>query len=269
MADQQSYQRSVNILRSFNESSGSTMLELYRPGYVNPMDRVQSLRYYGYINALRLKIDINSMPETELPNLDIGASKIERIAAIRDMEWKSPRKQLDLFFKTSNHPLTHIVSISLLNRLPFYQVNLLQYLSDSGILEIANDGVLYGRIEDVGYGLLRGTDSVVIWGSAREEITTLPTEQKTISTATNFQWTITDTEQVILSSNPNRLQATFVNNSNSIVLLSYIPMGNTNGGIMLLPGGGTYEINESNPYKGVIYAKTTSGNAQLTGMEAV
>jgi hypothetical protein len=266
---QQSYQRSVNILKTLTESTSNNLIEVYRPGYVNRVDRVQSLRYYGLLTALTLKIDINSMPETQIPDLDVTSSKVERMTAIRDMEWKSPRKQIDFYMRTSTSPLTHIVSISLLNRLPYYQVNLLQYLSNNGLLEIGNDCIIYARITDVGYGLLRSSDSVVIWGSAKEEITVLPDEQAEVTTAGNFTWIVEEDQQLIMPSNPNRLQATFVNNSNTTIFISYTPTGNVNSGIALLPSGGTYEINLSNPYRGNVYAKALSGSGQLIGMEAV
>lgn len=266
---QQAYSRNVSIVKGFSSASGASMIQIYAPGSVTPWDRTATIRYYGFITSLRLKIDINSIPESQIPILDLTADRTERITAVRDLEWKSPRKQIDFFLKTSQIGWQQIASISLLNRLPYYHVNLLNYLTDGVAFEVGNDTRLAARIVDVGYGLLSTTDNLTIFGSAQEEATALPTDEPVISYGSDFSWALTTQSQIILPANANRLQATLVNTSETeTAYLSYGGIAQAGRGIALLRGGGTYEINKFNPYKGAISAIGT-GPLTLVGMEAV
>lgn len=277
---QQAYSRNVSIIKSFSSASGASMQQIYAPGSVTPWDRTATIRYYGFITSLRMKVDINSLPESNIPNLSLTADRAERIAAVRDLEWKSPRKQIDLFIKNSQISWQPIASISLLNRLPYYHVDLLPYLTSGVAVEIGNDTRLAARVQDVGYGLLSTTDSLVIFGSAQEEATALPTDDPVIQYSQDYSWDVGAQSQIILPANANRLQATFVNSSeNHHVYLSYGGIAQAGRGIALLRGGGTYEINKFNPYKGAISAIAIWAGegaapdpfppAALTGMEAV
>lgn len=266
---QQAYSRNVSIVKSFTSATGTSMVSLYAPGSVSKWDRTATIRFYGFITSLRMKVDINSLPESTIPQLNLTDDQTARITAVRDMEWKSPRKQIDFFIKTSQIGWTQIASLSLLNRLPYYHVNLLQYLTDGTAFEVGNDARLAARIVDVGYGLLNTTDNLTIFGSAQEEATALPSDEPEISYANDFSWDLTAQSQMILPANPNRLQATFVNHSETQnIYLSYSGIAQQGKGIPLLKGGGTYEINKFNPYRGAIAAIAT-GASTLVGMEAV
>jgi hypothetical protein len=266
---QQSYSRSVNVLKTFQQNTANSRIVLYQPGLVSPYDRVASLRYYGFITDLRVKIDINSIEESPIPNLDVTSSRTDRITAVRDMEWRSPRKQLDLFLRNSSSDWVNIASVSLLNRMPYYHLNLLGYLSDTGAFCIGNDSALAAQITDVGYGLLGVRDYVSFFGSVREEVTVLADQGTQISFSTDFNWLVSQQSALILPANPNRLQATFINTSlEHEVYLSYNPVAVAGRGITLMRGGGSYEINSSNLYRGAISA-VASGAASLSAIEAV
>ncbi|MBD2150805.1 hypothetical protein H6F44_11835 [Pseudanabaena sp. FACHB-1277] len=265
---QQTFSRTQQILSAFGQGSDSMQI-IYQPSAISPYDRVQTLRFYGFITSLRMRVDINSMVEADIPNLDADTSRTERLTALRDMEWKSPRKQISFFIKTSRLGWQPVFDVSLLNRLPYYQVNLLPYLTDNVSFDTSNDFLLGAQIVDVGYGKLSGTDRVLIFGSVREEITTLPTDSKEISFAQPYQWTVGSASQVILPANPNRQQVTLVNRSlTQEIFINYGSMAELNKGITLMRGGGSYEINFSNIYRGAISAISAS-NAALTGIEAV
>uniref|UniRef100_UPI000A43F8EC hypothetical protein n=1 Tax=Pseudanabaena sp. 'Roaring Creek' TaxID=1681830 RepID=UPI000A43F8EC len=131
------------------------------------------------------------------------------------------------------------------------------------------DCVIGARITDAGYGLLEGTDRVTLYGSVREEITTLPTDSKEISFATPYSWTINSDSQLILPANPNRQQVTLINTSlTDEVFINYGGMASLGQGITLMRGGGSYEINLSNLYRGAISA-ISANPLTLTGIEAV
>lgn len=270
MAIQQIYSRSAQILQRFSAASDSNMQLLYEPALVSPWDRVSTLRYYGFITDLRMKIQIRSITESVIPNLGVESNRTDRLIAVRDMEWNSPRKELHLFMETSRHPLTHITSISLLNRQPYYVVNLMPYFTDNGIVNIANDTRLSARIQNAGYGLLTGQDEVVVYGSCKEEVTTLPEEERTIQSCQSYTWTVGTGSAQILPSNPNRLQVTFVNrHATGTIYLNYGNVAEVGKGIALMPNGGSYEINFTNPYSGLISAIGSAAGLTLSGLECV
>ncbi|OIP78079.1 MAG: hypothetical protein AUK48_02365 [Oscillatoriales cyanobacterium CG2_30_44_21] len=92
---QQTYSRTQQILSAFREGNNS-LQTIYQPSAISPYDRVQTLRFYGFITSLRMRVDINSILEADIPNLDADSSRTERLTALRDMEWKAPRKQISL-----------------------------------------------------------------------------------------------------------------------------------------------------------------------------
>lgn len=266
---QQTYSRTQQILTAFTEGDGTGFRTIYSPSAISPYDRVQTLRFYGFITSLRMKVDINSIAESVLPNLEADASRTERLTALRDMEWRSARKQISFYLKTARVDWQQIFDISLLNRLPYYQVNLLPYLTDNISFDTSNDCQIGARITDAGYGLLGSADRITIYGSVREEITTLPTDSKEISFATPYTFPINSTSQIIIPANPNRQQVTLTNTSlTTDIHINYGSMAELGKGITLMRGGGSYEINLQNLYRGAISAISASP-AVLTGIEAV
>lgn len=265
---QQTYSRTQQILTAFGADDASMRI-IYQPSAISPYDRVQTLRFYGFITSLRMKVDIRSIKEADIPNLEADASRLERLTAMRNMEWKSPRKQITFFLRTATCPWQAIFDVSLLNRLPYYSVNLLPYLTDNISFDTSNDCLIGAQITDAGYGLLEGEDRVTLYGSVREEITTLPTDSKEISFATPHSWTVNDESRLILPANPNRQQVTLVNTSlTDEAYINYGGMASLGQGITLMRGGGSYEINLSNLYRGAISA-ISANPLTLTGIEAV
>ncbi len=268
--DQSIYSRSVTILRRFASQSLNNFQVLYEPGFASPWDRLPITRYYGFVTDLRLKVDIKSLVEHPLPDLDLTQSRTERLTAVRDLEWGKDRYEFGMYLETSTAPLCKIASVSLLNRQPFYHVNLLPYFTDNGLINIASDARIMGRVEDAGFGLLSGADEVVVFGSVKEEVTTLPEDSREISFCQGSGFTLGTTATQLLPANANRLQATFVNTHNSNrIFLNYGTTATANTGITLMPNGGSYEINATNPYKGIISAVASGAGTTLTVQECV
>lgn len=268
---QQVYNRSTQILKRIDAGSRGNLVTIYQPGLVTPWDRTSTLRYYGFITDLRAKVDINSLAPTELPNLDIGTSQSERAAIIRDQEWTSPRYELDLLMRSTYSGGWHsLVSLSLLNRLPFYILNLQQYLTDQVAFNVANDAVLGCQIRNVGQGFLAGSDSIIIYGSAREEVTTVPTESPEVISSNNLSVSVGASSSSVLPANPYRKSATFVNTSAAgRISLSYQTDAVEGAGIVLYPNGGSYEINQSNLYRGTVNAIASQANCTLAITEGL
>ena len=264
------YSRSSTILRRLTASSSNQIFVVYEPGFAHPWDLLPTTRYCGFITDLRLMVRITSIAEQELPELEVTASRTERITAIRDMEWGGKRKELALYLESSTMGPCQIASIALLNRVPYYHVNLMPYFTDNGIVNIAADARILGGIVDAGYGLLAGTDEVTIFGSVKEEVTTLPEEERIIQYCQPYNWTIGTASAQLLPVNANRLQATFVNRHESAkIYLNYGITAEVNKGICLMPKGGSYEINKTNPYQGIISAVSDTTSATLSGIECV
>ncbi|MGJ3253693.1 MAG: hypothetical protein ACFE0J_21540 [Elainellaceae cyanobacterium] len=263
-----SYVRGRTILKTLNATNSPLIETLWEPGWLTPYDRSTVLRYSGIIRSLRAKIKIESLPESTLPNMDVTTSRTDRLSALRELEWNSPRKQFDVWLRNAYVQWTHIFSVSALNRPPFYQVDLLPFFCGDFEYYLAEDSAIGISITDVGYGLLHSGDEITIFGSVREEANALPGDgQPTVST--NFGASVTTQSQVILPANSQRKMAIFVNTSPTHdIYLSYGAVAVTGQGIPILRNGGTHEINHSNLWQGVISAVAT-GNATVSGMEAV
>lgn len=264
------YSRSTTILRRFTSNSLGQVNVLYEPGFTSPWDLLPTVRYCGFITDLRLMVRIRSLEEQSLPELEVTSTRTERITAVRDLEWGGKRKELALFLETSRVPPCQIASIALLNRIPYYHVNLMPYFSDNGIINVAADARILASIVDAGYGLLQGTDEVTVFGSVKEEVTTLPEEERIIQYCQPSNWVVGTSSLQLLPINQNRLQVTLVNrHSSAKIYLNYGTIAEVGKGICLLPNGGSYEINKTNPYKGVISAVSDTANATLSGIECM
>lgn len=266
---QQAYSRTETVITTLTAATGGDLVEIYTPGLSSPLDTVASLRWNGFITGLRAMIDINSIEESAIPRLDVDSSRTDRITAVRDMEWRSARKELELLIRDSVTPWTPIASISLLNRLPYYHVALLPYLGDDGFFNCGNDAVIGARIVNAGYGFLAGDDRVTIFGSVREEALSLPTDAEEIQASDSYQWSLSTVNQIILPPNANRLLVTLVNTSRTHdAYIAYGGVAQRGYGITLVRGGGTHEINLTNLYRGAI-AAIADGPVVLTGLEGV
>jgi hypothetical protein len=266
---QETYSRSVNILKALGSQHGNQLIELYRPGLLTPWDRSTTKRYYGFMTDLRAKIDIQSLSEMPLPDLDVTTSRMDRMTSIRDAEWKSPRMQLDILFKTSTSPLLEIAHVSLLNRQPYYQVNLMGYLTDNGIFALGNDASLYVRVRNVGWGTLYNSDSVVLFGAVKEECSVIPQAPTEISHSDSYRWEILNQNTILLPANPQRKHLVLVNKGSEPIYINYGLVSTVENGITLMPAGGSYELNTTNLYKGVLSAVSVGSGSVLTGIESV
>lgn len=80
-------------------------------------------------------------------------------------------------------------------------------------------------------------------------------------TATNV--TVGNTSTQVLPANGSRKLAVFTNDSDETIYLSLGTPAEMNKGIRLNAAGGGYEINETNPFIGPIYAICSSGSKRL------
>ncbi|NER83608.1 MAG: hypothetical protein F6K42_29490 [Leptolyngbya sp. SIO1D8] len=267
---QQAYVKTRQIIENLSTGSGQGIQIIYEPSQTSPYDRVPALRYYGFITDLRLKVDISSLPQTAIPDIDISTSRTERAERIRQMEWESDRYEMQLLMQdTYSGGWLEIARLSLLNRSPYYQINILRYMTDQIALNVANDARLGMQFIDAGYGLPKSEDSLVIFGAVREEITAIPTDSEEITLSNAYSKTLGESSDIIAPANPQRKQLTIVNNSaTATVFLSYGANSELNEGISLHPNGGAYEINFSNTFKGAVSGISEEENTSLSVFEA-
>ncbi|NEQ47009.1 MAG: hypothetical protein F6K00_27095 [Leptolyngbya sp. SIOISBB] len=262
---QETYNRSVQIIEPITAANASQITVIYDSGYVSPFDMTQSLKFYGFITDLRARIDIRSLPESEIPDIPLGTSRTSKAEIVRELEYGSARYELELLIRNTYSGWMSLFNFSLLNRRPFYVVDLLSYLSNQPAFAMANDARLGVRVLDVGFGTMQAGDSVNIFGAAREEVTSLPSEGDLITQSAERTATVGTGSEVILAAAPVRKQAVIVNRSETAtVTLSYQPMATPDDGIVLYPGGGAYEINRTNLYRGLISAISTEANTALS-----
>lgn len=224
----------------------------------NYLMTAQHVVYNGFVKTLRAKAVINSIPETTLPGLTVEQSRNERLLAMRNVEWQSPRKQLDLYLAETYNNWHHIGSLSLLNIPPFRVVNLMEYFTENIAIELGSTGAIGVGIRDAGYGLLGNGDEVIIFGSSTTEIVVVPNNPKPIESCTDYGWTITPNSELILPAQDDRKQITFTNTGAGTIYLNLGAAAEVGKGIALMPRGGSYEFNRANnPYNGSIHAVAT------------
>lgn len=162
--------RNINILKAVTPESGSSLIQIYKPGILNLSSVAAEQLYSGFITVLRAHIDISSLPEVAFPTKELGMSDTEWNALLTGLDAVSPKKILDISLSTSDNPdPTRIAAIAIYNRRPYYSINLLPYLTDATAFDVASDAMLTVSIRDIGFNLLEGTDRVVITGAAVEE----------------------------------------------------------------------------------------------------
>lgn len=150
----------VSIYQNNAEAIGSELL----PGYT-------VVSFNCFIKNLKAFGSMNSLEEAPLPDFDLEDSDTDKLHKTLDIEWKSPRKQLNLYIGSVLEWL-QIGSISLLNPYgyPFRVYNLMDLFTDNLALELGNSFKIGVAFQDVGYGLLESDDKLIIHGSCMEEI---------------------------------------------------------------------------------------------------
>lgn len=111
-------------------------------------------------------------------------------------------------------------------------------------------GAVYGapEIKDAIYSYFtnHGTSSSVI-----------PSGGTTITTPTSSTANVSNVDSTPLPANASRVYALIINNSDTAIFLALGATAVVGQGILLNPGGGTYEISGNNLYKGAIHAITS------------
>lgn len=243
------------------------------PGFNNsniPTDAI--INFNSFIKNLRAIAIINSVAEAPMPDFGLTDSDTEKLLKISNIEWNSPRKQLDLHIRSTNFGIWRkVFSLSLLNPMgyPFRVYNLLDGLTDGLALELGQFGQIGISITDVGHGLLTTMDSVMVHGSFLQEININADKLNRLSTCIPISTPVDNYGTWIFSNNPNRKYFRLRNNGNSNVWLAFGDYANVGTGILLKPNETwDYSGNSSPMLPLVAVSESTDGTfPTLTGME--
>lgn len=125
-----------------------------------------------FLKNLKVFASIKSLDEVALPEFALDDSQTTKLQKVLDIEWNSPRKQLDVYLQSNNQGWLHIGSTSMLNPsgYQFRIYNIMDLFTDNLALELGINSKVGIGVKDVCYGLLTPQDTVVIHGSYVEEI---------------------------------------------------------------------------------------------------
>ncbi|MCV3215690.1 hypothetical protein OGM63_19600 [Plectonema radiosum NIES-515] len=270
MASSRGIFRNVNILHEFNAGSGTQAIEVYQPGWLNYEDIVSNAKYSGFITSLRLTIDISSIDPISIVESDILATNDVVASNNKETFNCNAKKCLSFYMKTANTPLIKIADAYLFNQRPYYYLDLINYFTSAGTFDVAPDATIACQVVDVGYGLLQGTDRVMLLGCAVEEspysevapITEVPIISRNIAN------NITTESAVIVNSNLSRKGITFFNSSQNEVFLDTVFTVSFNSYLVRLVPGAYYEPPNA-AYTGAYYALATQENTSINIREFV
>jgi hypothetical protein len=156
-----------------NASFGSQIIEVFplpdASTFGVEVSKLLSLN--TFVKNLKAYAKIESLPAIQLPNFQLEDSETDKLYKTLDIEWGSPRKQLNLYISNDNQ-WDLVGALSLLNPsgYPYRMYNLQDLYTDNLAIELGQDGKLGVQIQDVGYGLLQNNDTVTVHGSYLHEI---------------------------------------------------------------------------------------------------
>ncbi|AFY43660.1 hypothetical protein [Nostoc sp. PCC 7107] len=224
-----------------------------------------------FLKNLKAYVKISSLAPAQLPDISIEDSQVQATYKTLNAEWISERKQLNLLISTGDNQWFPVGSISLLNPsgYPYRIHNLMDLYTDNLMVELGQTGRLGVQLQDVGTGLLVGSDTITIHGSYLKEVVIDDTAQS-ITTSNDFAVSVSGSNSPVLAANTNRKYVVLINNSLEDIYINLSETSQAGQGILLKADGGSYEFYTSTiNYKGAITASTFGDTAAITGIEAI
>ena len=279
MSDFYTINKVRTIARKLNSQTSGIITIYHNTGNPGSIDLATNtlVSVNSFIKNLKAHAKIGSLAPIKMPNFQLEDSETDKLYKVLDVEWNSPRKQLNLYISDNALTWELIGAISLLNPsgYPYRVYNLMDMYTDNLAVELGENGRLGVEVKDVGYGLLTGDDLVTIHGSYVEEI--IVSSKSSVISESNpiminscvpYQWNVTSQSQIIITANSSRTYACIVNTSDNPVYLNLGDSAIANQGVTLTGKGSSYEITSSGGlYRGTISAICSSGTtANLTGI---
>jgi hypothetical protein len=138
-----------------------------------------------YITDLTAKAYVYSLPQQNLPDVDAATTQYEKTMLAQALQWNSPRIELNIWTTKLSNPtsendwnLEGIVSVLNTNGFKYTIYSLMRYLSENLSRGFGQGAKLGISLKDVGYGVLKDLDRIVISGTFVQELISL--EQDTL-----------------------------------------------------------------------------------------
>lgn len=257
--------RVKTIARKLNSQTSGIITICHNTGNPGNLDLTANnvVSVNAFVRNLKAYTTISSLAAIKMPNFELTDSDTEKLYKVLDVEWQSPRKQLNLYISDNSQKWEPVGSISLLNPsgYPYRIYNILELYTDESVIELGENSRLGVEVQDVGYGLLTGNDAVTIHGSYVEEITLQSKPESVVAAKINscllIYQGIAEYSTIALSGANNRTYARITNANNTQV---YLNLGSTaifGEGILLNGEGDSYEV--ASNYRGAISAISEPG----------
>ncbi len=265
MTEPKVFQRNIPILLEINPNNVNSTHIIYQPINVptqlNPIDPI----FNGFIQDLRIKIDINSIDEVGLPILEPELTEAEKLQLYTTLEWANARMELSILKSINGTNWIEIARLSLQNRAPYYSVDLLPYFTKQAD-SIVGDEWIALKVLDAGYGLLTGTDKLAVYGSCQLQAHHYGTADNALpvpaTSARHFTVDVTDASELLVAANPNRKGFVAVNTSTGRVFLGHGVTAEPFKGVSIDGRGASYTVDYSGLWTGDIYAIAASDTIQ-------
>lgn len=219
---------------------------------------------YLEIDDLKAVSWIYSLPPVPFPVFELEDTESKQLLTAINLEWKSPRIQLDVMCQIDGTlNWQRISAYSLLNSDPYpYR----EYSLGNHFL--GNNSMIGLQIRNVNFGLLqnsvKGQDKVVVYANLTRRITI----EKLVDTSVKIANNITTIVATIINSNPNRKGLTLFNSSNKDIFIDTVSSVTVNSHFVKLEPGDYWE-SPSPLYTGAYYGIVASGSTAIDIREFV
>lgn len=223
------------------------------------------------ISNLNLEVHFLNLPVTPFPEemTTKYLSQWEENLMLRDNEWKSDNRILGQIVEREDPSSAWRVigEISLSNRggIPFTHPGFLRATKALGSEVFLGDTQDLGiRLRDVGAGLIKGGDKLIITGIYIERAF-IPDEGKNITAVENFSWNVLPTATNLFTATANIAFFRIYNNGTSRIWLNYGEFVGVGAGDPLQVGESRQVVNKlTNEYKfvGDVWAVAEGNNNQ-------
>ncbi|AKG21245.1 hypothetical protein [Calothrix sp. 336/3] len=251
------YQRVRQITQKLTSTTAGSLVDLMPSFTPDILPGLTVLSVNNFVKSLRAYARITSLPEITLPNFELTDSETDKLYKSLDVEWTSPRKQLDLLISQGS-TWEVIGSVSLLNPsgYPYRSYNLQDLFTDNLAVELGENGKIGVQLKDVGTGLLTGTDTLTIYGSYSQEI--IVSANSLLSECFDDNVSINNTSTLVLPANNNRQYLSLTNIGENPCFLNLGISATIDAGIKLNPDGNFEMTPSSGLWRGQISAISPS-----------
>ncbi|MBW4678404.1 MAG: hypothetical protein KME52_31830 [Desmonostoc geniculatum HA4340-LM1] len=219
---------------------------------------------YLEIENLKAVSWVYSLAEVEFPVFELEDTESKQLLTAINLEWKSPRIQMDVVIDIGNTlSWQRVAAYSLLNSSPY------PYREYSLGNHTLGDNCMIGlQIRNVGFGLLQngtgGQDKVTAFADLKRVITI----EKIVDTSVKIANNITTIPSTIVNTNINRKGLTFFNSSDKNIFIDTVNTVSASSHMVKLEPGDYYE-SPAPIYTGNYYAVVASGSSAIDIREFV